>query len=121
MSRKTDPKSQFLTWWRRLLGSGNERAPVALLVAIAVPVAVSAVLLPPPMVLPVLSLWSLAGAALIGLVAWLRPRRERPDQISAWDIAGAFTLIGCAAAIVGEIEHMVEYMWSLKSRSEAHD
>lgn len=122
MSRHNFPKLTFLRRWRPPLHAGDGRIAIAVLVlTVVVPAAVSTLLVPLPMVLPVVSLWSLAVAAMIALTAWLRPGRRRPDQLSAWDLAGAFTLIGCAAAIIGEIEHMVEYLWSVQSRSQAHD
>jgi hypothetical protein len=31
-----------------------------------------------------------------------------PTPAAAWDMAGAFTLLGCAAAILGEIEPIIE-------------
>ncbi|MGC1623979.1 MAG: hypothetical protein WA759_14410, partial [Pseudolabrys sp.] len=41
--------------------------------------------------------------------------------VSAWNLAGAFTLVGCAAAILGEIEAIVEYTRMMPPRSRADD
>jgi hypothetical protein len=54
-------------------------------------------LLEPELVLPALSILLFTDAAIAALVA----RRSRRN-IMLWDIAGAFTLMGCAAAIFGE-------------------
>ena len=79
------------------------------------------ILLPWPVVLPAFSLWSLAAAAFVALVACLRPRADEARNVTTWDFVGAFTLIGCAAAVLGEIEYMVEYFRTASLRSEAHD
>jgi hypothetical protein len=39
----------------------------------------------------------------------------------AWNLAGAFTLVGCAAAILGEVEAIVEYMRLTPPRGRADD
>ena len=45
-----------------------------------------------------------------------------PDaQVTIRDLAGAFTLVGCAAAILGEVEAIVEYMRLTPPRSRADD
>jgi hypothetical protein len=115
------PFHPVLPRWRRLLAALRDSAP-ALLVAItlAAPLMLMIAVLPWPMVLPVFSLWSLAAAALAALVAGLGRRRHRAG-VTAWDVAGAFTFIGCAAAVFAEIEYVVEYLRPLTSRSEAHD
>jgi len=73
--------------------------------------------LPPELVLPAVSLAALAGAAAIGVSAWLSPRLASLRPVNGWDIAGALTLIGCAAAILGEIEPLVEFLKPLPERS----
>jgi hypothetical protein len=61
-----------------------------------------------PPVLPALSLLLIAGAALIGVVAWWRgPKRGR--AVTSWDIAAALAFLGCAAAILGEVEHLIDF------------
>ena len=90
---------------------------VASLMAVLI---VMILLLPQPVVLPAFSLWALAAAgALALLAATRRSRAQRP--LTAWDIAGAFTLIGCAAAIIGEIEPVLDYIRPAAPRSNAHD
>lgn len=78
-------------------------------------------LLPWPVVLPAFGLWSLAAAAVVALVACLRPWAGAADGIMAWDVVGAFTLIGCAAAILGEIEPVIEYVRPMSVRDESRD
>lgn len=59
-------------------------------------------LLEPELVLPALSLLLFAEAAVAVLVARLIRSEENSNDVTWWDFAGAFTLMGCAAAIFGE-------------------
>jgi thiol:disulfide interchange protein len=70
--------------------------------------------------LPLLSIVALAAAVLIALFAWLFGVK-RTRRVNAWDVAAALAFIGCAAAILGEIEHVAEYFlldnrWSPAAR-----
>lgn len=101
-------------------GTPSEAEPYfvpTLAIAFLIAFALVVVLLPPELVLPALSLLALAGAAAIGITAYLSPRFASLKPINGWDIAGALTLIGCAAAILGEIEPVVEYLKPLPERS----
>jgi hypothetical protein len=89
--------------------------------AVVGPLVVMSLILPLALVLPAVSLWSLAFAGLMALLAWSAPRPRPADAVNAWDLAGAFTLIGCAAAILGEIEYMLDFIWPLSPKDEAHD
>ena len=89
--------------------------------ALAIPLIVMIAVLPLPVVLPAFSVWSLAAAAVVVLFALTRRLPNRRSAVNAWDLAGAFTLIGCAAGILGEIEHMVDYLFSLSSRSQTNE
>ena len=112
MSR-LNPQNRFnYSRWREAL------APAAFGMALAIPLIVMIAALPLPVVLPAFSVWSLAAAAVIVLFALTRRLPNRRSTVNAWDLAGAFTLIGCAAGILGEIEHMVDYLFSLSSRSQ---
>lgn len=86
---------------------------IAFLTAFAVVI----LLLPPELVLPALSIVALVGAGAIGVSAYLSPRIASLRPINGWDIAGALTFIGCAAAILGEIEPVVEYFNLIPERS----
>ena len=79
--------------------------------------AITVVLVPQALVLPVVSVAALAFAAIIAVTAYVSPRLATLRPINGWDIAGALTLIGCAAAIFGEIEPLVEYFKPAPERS----
>jgi len=74
--------------------------------------------LPRHVVLPAFSLWALLAAACAVLLAILPLRARSSYAVGAWDMAGAFTLVGCAAAILGEIEPIIEI---IRPRSKAND
>ena len=76
----------------------------------AAPIAAIAALVPRPLVLPILSLAALAVAALVALLAWAYRARRRGDTITPWDIAGAFALIGCGAAMLSEPENVIDLL-----------
>src|SRR4051812_38001790 len=76
--------------------------------ALVLPLVVMIALLPWPVVLPAFSVWSLATAAAIVLCALTCRAPHRRNAVNAWDLAGAFAFIGCAAGILGEVEHMVD-------------
>ena len=115
MSR-LNPQNRFnYSRWREAL------APAAFGMALAIPLIVMIAALPLPVVLPAFSVWSLAAAAVIVLFALTLRLPNRRSTVNAWDLAGAFTLIGCAAGILGEIEHMVDYLFSLSSRSQTNE
>jgi hypothetical protein len=78
-------------------------------------------LLPPATVLPAFGLWSLGAAAVVALVAGLRPWAGTARAVIAWDVVGAVALIGCAAAILGEIQTLAEYVRPTSLRNESHD
>ncbi|MBS0533503.1 MAG: hypothetical protein JSR72_05565 [Proteobacteria bacterium] len=75
--------------------------------------------LPADLILPAISVLALAAAALIGIAAFILPALGRPRPVSAWDLAGALTLIGCAAAMLGDIEPVVEFFKPMPERSNA--
>jgi hypothetical protein len=83
---------------RRNAPSRESPGILALLsVLIAAPAFLIVRLLDPELVLPVLSILLFTDAAIAAIVA-----RKSRQNIMLWDIAGAFTLMGCAAAIFGE-------------------
>jgi hypothetical protein len=115
MSRP-DPQNPFnFSRWREVF------APAVFGMALAIPLAAMIAVLPLPVILPAFSVWSLAAAAVIVLFALTRRAPHRHGALNAWDFAGAFTLIGCAAGILGEVEHMVDYLFSLSSRSQTNE
>ncbi|WP_314945542.1 hypothetical protein [Bradyrhizobium cosmicum] len=68
----------------------------------ALPAVLALHLLEPELVLPVFSLLLFAEAAFAVIAARLIHVSEDADHITLWDLAGGFTLIGCAAAVFGE-------------------
>ncbi|MFY9786077.1 MAG: hypothetical protein WA445_03280 [Pseudolabrys sp.] len=92
---------------------------VTFIATVTVALATLIVTLPRQVVLPAFSICALAAAACLALVASFRTGRGR--RLSAWNLAGAFTLVGCAAAILGEIEAIVEYTRMMPPRSRADD
>ncbi len=54
------------------------------------------------LVLPTLSILLFAEAAIAAIMARLIHVQENTANVTLWDFAGAFTLIGCAATIFGE-------------------
>jgi choline-glycine betaine transporter len=91
---------------------------IAFIATVTVALAILIVTLPRQVVLPTFSICALAAAACVALVASFRTGVRR---LSAWNLAGAFTLVGCAAAILGEIEAIVEYTRMTAPRSRADD
>lgn len=68
----------------------------------ALPAALALHLLEPELVLPAFSLLLFAEAAFVVIAARVIHLPDEADDITLWDLAGGFTLIGCAAAMFGE-------------------
>ncbi|MCP3368383.1 hypothetical protein [Bradyrhizobium cajani] len=68
----------------------------------ALPAVLAVHLLEPELVLPVFSALLFVEAAFAVIAARLIHVPDNADDITLWDIAGGFTLIGCAAAVLGE-------------------
>lgn len=106
----------------RQLPGDEARLPILVFLAsLMIALIVLVLVLPRPVVLPAFSLWALAAAASVALVACARPHASASRSVGAWELAGAFTLIGCAAAIFGEIEAIIEYTRPAVPRSKADD
>jgi hypothetical protein len=85
--------------------------------AVAITVIAGAELMAPdPLALPMISLLALGIAAAVALLAWATGARRDGDAITAWDVAGAFTLIGCAAAMLTQNEYALEYFIASKTK-----
>jgi hypothetical protein len=76
----------------------------------ATPLAVVAMLVPQPLVLPVVSLAAIAAGGLAALIAWLIRAKRRGNTITSWDVAGACVLIGCAAAMLSDPENVLNLL-----------
>jgi len=84
-------------------------ATLAALIALAAgPLVLVASFTPRPLFLPVVSLLSMAVAGLAASLAWAFRARWHSDNITVWDIAGAFVLIGCAAAMLSKPENVLQ-------------
>ena len=102
-------------------GHGPRSPSLAFMAVLAVALAVFVLVLPHTVVLPVFSLWALSAAACAAFLAILPLRARTSYAGAAWDMAGAFTLVGCAAAILGEIEPIVEIIRPSGPRSKVND
>jgi hypothetical protein len=110
------------SYFRRRPDTGDPRFSIPIFLAtVVVTLAALALVLPKPIVLPAFSLCALAAAAGVALTACMRARLGGSTSVSAWNLAGAFTLVGCAAAIFGEVEAIVEYTRHTLPRSKADD
>jgi hypothetical protein len=88
---------------------------------LVVALAVFVLVLPHSVALPVFSLWALSAAVCAALLAAF-PLRTKPSYAgAAWDMAGAFTLVGCAAGILGAIEPIIELIGPSEPRSKMND
>jgi hypothetical protein len=68
----------------------------------ALPAVLALHLLEPGLVLPAFSVLLFVEAGFAVIAARLIHVPDSADDISLWDLAGGFTLIGCAAAVFGE-------------------
>jgi len=85
-------------WIKRNAPSRESFCILALLsVLIAAPAFLMIRWLEPELVLPAFSILLFADAAIAAIVA-----RMNSENVTLWDIAGAFTMIGCAATIFSE-------------------
>ena len=105
----------------RPTGNGPRSPGLAFVAVVMVALAVFVLVLPHPVVLPVFSLWALMAAACAAFLAILPLRARTSYAGTAWDMAGAFTLVGCAAAILGEIEPIIEFIRPSGPRSKVND
>jgi len=69
---------------------------------IAAPAFLMIRLLEPGLVLPALSILLFSYAAIAAIAAHLFHADRNSKNATLWDVAGAFTLMGCAAAIFSE-------------------
>ncbi|TYL95964.1 hypothetical protein FXB40_13240 [Bradyrhizobium rifense] len=69
---------------------------------IAAPAMLMIHLLESELVLPALSILFFSGAMIAALLARTDSKNVTLEDVTLWDIAGAFTMMGCAAAIFSE-------------------
>ncbi len=112
-SRRSHPKAPN--------GENSRFAILFFVASVTVAMVALIAILPRPVVLPAFSICALAAAACVALAACMHKHEGARLPPSAWNLAGAFTLVGCAAAILGEIEAIVEYTRLAAPRSRADD
>jgi hypothetical protein len=96
------------SWKKRNAPSWKSFGILALLsVLIAAPALQMIRLLEPGLVLPALSILLFSDAAIAAVLA--RRNSENVENITLWDIAGAFTMMGCAAAIFSEPDQVAQF------------
>ena len=97
------------SWIKRNAPSWESFGILALLsVLIAAPAFLIIRLLEPELVLPALSILFFSDAAIAAIVA-----RRNSENVMLWDIAGAFTMMGCAAAIFSEPDQVALFFEQL--------
>ena len=67
-----------------------------------------ALLVPAPLILPAFSGVTLCAAAGAVLVAWLKKDPTDRREITLWDMAGAFALIGFAAGVLADVPQVLD-------------
>jgi hypothetical protein len=70
-------------------------------------------LLEPGLILPALSVLLFAEAAIAAILACLIHARRDSEDATLWDIAGALTMMGCAATIFSEPDQIAGFCENL--------
>jgi hypothetical protein len=95
-------------WIRRNVPSLESFGILALLsLLVAAQVFMMIHLLEPGFVLPAFSILLFSDAAIAAIVARAIHARRNSQNVTLWDVAGAFTMMGCAAAIFSEPDQVV--------------
>ena len=84
----------------------------ALPFALAAPAVPSLLLFNTSLVLPSLSVFALASAAIVALLAWGVKSKRHSAHITLWDLSGVYAFVGFAAGMLSEPQHVLEF-WSL--------
>jgi hypothetical protein len=66
-------------------------------------------LLEPGFVLPAFSILLFSDAAIAAILAQSIHVHRNSENVTLWDIAGAFTMMGCAAAIFSEPDQAAQF------------
>jgi hypothetical protein len=105
-------------WITRNAPSPEPFGLLALLsVLIAGPACLMIRVLEPGLVLPALSILLFAEAAIAAIAARSLRTRKNSKNVTLWDISGAFTMMGCAAAIFSEPDQVAQFF---EQRIEQH-
>ena len=104
-------------WKRRL---AELRRPVATLTTLTVALTVLVLLIVrmigSELTMMALSLMFFASALLVATIAWFLKSRRNSRNLSLWDVAGAFVIIGISASVLADPEHAVELFEHLFER-----
>jgi hypothetical protein len=87
---------------------GHHRGLAVVIALAAAPCLALAWLVPPPLVLPALSMVSCLVAGCIAALACHVRAGRNTHGITLWDVAGAFALIWVGAGMLSEPTHVVE-------------
>ena len=91
------------SWTNRNAPRRDSFSMLALLsMLIAAPALLMIHLLESELVLPALSILLFSSAMIAALLARTDSENVAPKNVTLWDVAGAFTMMGCAAAIFSE-------------------
>jgi len=82
----------------------------------AAPLLLIASLVPPAATLPAISLAAITVAGVAAGVAWWRKANRHGASVTLWDVAGAFVLIGCAAAMMTDPENLMQVLGQTERR-----
>jgi uncharacterized membrane protein YfcA len=97
----------------RIMRNAPSRESFGILALLSVLIAVPAFLmirvLEPELVLPAFSILLFAEAAIAAIVARSIQVHRSSENVTLWDIAGAFTMMGCAAAIFSEPDQAAQF------------
>ena len=95
-------------WIKRNVASVESIGILTLLsVLIVAPAFLMIRLLEPGFVLPAFSILLFSDAAIAAMVARAIHARKHSEKVTLWDVAGAFTMMGCAAAIFSKPDQVV--------------
>ena len=61
----------------------------------------------PDALYPAVAAFLFVSAAILAALGW-RQRKAKPAYVTYWDVSGALTLIGCAAAMMTEPESIMQ-------------
>lgn len=92
--------------WTAIMAATGVLAATALL---------SAAHLPRSLLLPTLSVAMIALAGVVAAAAWRFHHPRVPGRLSYWDLAGALTLFGIAAALLSDPAEVIPLLESRKA------
>lgn len=101
------------TYWDVLVSLKPYSAPAVVSLFVGTGGLLLVVHVPAPLVMPGVSLLAALFAGAAALIAWWFQAERNSEFITPWDVSGAFALIGCAAAIIGDSENVARLFGEL--------